>query len=89
VECYSTIIKNEILPFAMMWMELEIIMVSEISQSEKDKYHMISLICGIEETKQINQRGRKDRGRKTKKQTLNCRKQTDGLPEGEVDWEMG
>ena len=33
--------KNETLPFATMWMELECIMVSEINQSEKDKYHMI------------------------------------------------
>ena len=39
--------KNEILPFAMMWMELEGIMLSEISQSEKDSYHMFSLISGI------------------------------------------
>ena len=38
--------KNEILPFAATWMELECIMLSKISQSEKDKY-MISLICGI------------------------------------------
>ena len=29
------------------WMDLESIMLSEISQSEKDKYHMISVICGI------------------------------------------
>ena len=39
--------KNEILPFAMTWMELEGIMLSEMSQSEKDKYHMISLIREI------------------------------------------
>ena len=38
--------KNEILPFAMTWMELEGIMLSEMSQSEKDKCHRISLICG-------------------------------------------
>ena len=38
---------NEILPFATTWMELEGFMLSEISQSEKDKYHIISLICGI------------------------------------------
>ena len=44
VEYYLTIKKNEILPFATMWMELEGIMLSEISQSEKDKYHMTSLI---------------------------------------------
>ena len=32
-------------------------MLSEISKSEKDKYHLISLICGIKETKQINKQG--------------------------------
>ena len=39
--------KNEILPFAATWMELESIMQSEISQSEKDRYDMISLIFRI------------------------------------------
>ena len=39
--------KNEILPFAATWMDLEFIILSEVSQTEKDKYHMISLICGI------------------------------------------
>jgi hypothetical protein len=33
--------------FAAKWMELEIIMISEISQSYKEKYHMFSLVCGI------------------------------------------
>ena len=48
MEYYSVIKKkNEILPFATTWMELEGIMLSEISQSEKDKHHMISLLCGI------------------------------------------
>ena len=44
LECYLVIKKNEILSFATMWTELECIMLSEISQSEKDKYHMISLM---------------------------------------------
>ena len=44
MEYYSAIKKNEILPFATMWMELEGIMLSEISQSEKNKCHMTSLI---------------------------------------------
>ena len=39
--------KNEIMPFAATGMQLEIIILSELSQKEKDKYHMISLICGI------------------------------------------
>ena len=47
MEYYSSIKKNKVLSFATMWMELEGIMLSEISQSEKDKYHMTSLICGI------------------------------------------
>ena len=42
-----TIKKNEIMPFAAMWMDLEIVIVCEVSQTEKDKYRMISLICGI------------------------------------------
>ena len=45
MEYYLAMRKNEILPFAATWMELEGIMLSEISQSEKDRY-MFSLICG-------------------------------------------
>ena len=44
---YSAIKKNEIMPFAATWMDLEIIILSEVSQTEKDKYKMISLLCGI------------------------------------------
>ena len=47
MEYYLAVKTNEILPFATTWMELECIMLSEISQSEKDKYHMTLLICGI------------------------------------------
>ena len=47
VEYYWEIKNNEIFPFAKMWLELECIMLNKISQSEKDKYHMISLTCGI------------------------------------------
>ena len=46
-EYYSAIKKNEILPLATMWMELEGIMLSETSPSEKDKYLMTSLTRGI------------------------------------------
>ena len=47
MEYYSAIKKSEIMPFAATWVDLEIIMLSEVSQTEKDKYHIISLICGI------------------------------------------
>ena len=47
MEYYSAIKKNEIMPFAATCMQLEIIILSEVSQKEKDKYHVISLICGI------------------------------------------
>ena len=47
MEYYSAIKKNEIMPFAATWVDLEIIILSEVSQTEKDKYHMISLICRI------------------------------------------
>ena len=47
MEYDSAIKKNEILPSVTTWMTLEGIVLSEISQTEKDKYHMISFICGI------------------------------------------
>ena len=47
MEYYSTVIKKIILPFAKAWMDLESTKLSEIGQSGKDKYRMISLLCGI------------------------------------------
>ena len=46
MEYDSAIKKNKIMPFVATWMDLEIIILSEVSQVEKDKYHRISLICG-------------------------------------------
>ena len=46
-ECYSVIKRKEIIPFAVTWMELETLILSKVSQKEKDKYHMISLISGV------------------------------------------
>ena len=47
MEYYLAMRKNEILPFATTWIELEGIMLNEINQREKDRYHKLSLICGI------------------------------------------
>ena len=47
MEYYSAIRKKKLLPFEMVWMDLENIVLSEISQPEKDKYYMISLICEV------------------------------------------
>ena len=46
MECYAAERKNELLPFATAWMELESIKLSEISQAVKDKYHIILPISG-------------------------------------------
>ena len=47
IEQYSAIKKNKIMPLAATWMDLEMIILSEVSQTEKDKHHIILLICGI------------------------------------------
>ena len=47
MEYYSAIKKKEIMPFAAPWMELETLILSEVSQKEKDKYHVILLISRI------------------------------------------
>ena len=47
VEYYLVIKKNEIMSFAAIWLDPEIIILHEVSWTEKDKHHIISLICGI------------------------------------------
>ena len=47
MEYYSAIKKDEIRPFAATWTDLEIAILSEVSQTEKEQYHMLLLICGI------------------------------------------
>ena len=47
MEYYSAINKNGIMPFAATWMDLDMIILSEVSQTERDKYHMIPLICRL------------------------------------------
>ena len=47
MEYYPAIKENKIMSFTATWMDLEIVILSEVSQTEKDRYHMIALICGI------------------------------------------
>ena len=47
MEYYLAIKKNEIRPFAATWMDLESVILSEVSQTENEKYHMTFLISGI------------------------------------------
>ena len=74
--------KNEIMLFTARWMELEIIILSEVSQKKKDKYHVISLICGISNMTQMNL---------SMKQTHRHRELIYGCPglgKG-IDWQYG
>ena len=75
MEYYSAIKKNETLPFAATWMDLENIILGEVSQTEKDKYYMIPLICGIQKIIQISLYTKQ-------KQTHRHRKQTYGYQRG-------
>ena len=63
MEYYSAIKKKKLLSFATVWMDLENIMLSEIRKSEKDKYYMISLICGIKLTELTGKWGQTHRWR--------------------------
>ena len=62
VHLYSGILHNrkkeEAPPFGTAWMELESIMLSEMSQAVKDKYHMISPVSGTQSTKQTSEQNR-------------------------------
>ena len=83
MEYYLSTRKNEIMPFAAMWMELDGITLSEISQSEKDRYHMFHSYVELEK---LNRRPwGKGRGKIVTereggkpKETLKYREQTEG-----------
>ena len=47
MEYYSAIKKNEMMPFAAIWMDLEITILSEVSQTEKNKYHDITYMWNL------------------------------------------
>ena len=72
VEYYSATKENEIMSFAATWMDLEIIILSKVRQKEKDKYHMISLTCGIESMTQMNLFTKQKQTHKCREQTFGC-----------------
>ena len=80
MEYYSAMKKNEIMPFAATWMDLEIIILSRVSQKEKDRYHMISLICGIQIMTQMNLSTEQKQSHRYREQTCGC--QWGGVEEG-------
>ena len=53
MEYYSAVKRNEIELFVVRWMDLESVIQSEISQKEKNKYRMLTHICGIQKNKKI------------------------------------
>ena len=73
-EYYSAIKVNEIKLFAATWVDLEIFILSEVSWIEKDKYHVISLTCGLLKKVQMILFTKMKQGHKHRKQTQ--------LPEG-------
>ena len=91
---YSATRKDEYLRFTLTWLVLESIILNEISQSEKDSYHMVSLICGIEEIVKgtIRERRETEWGkleRKTNHERLLTLGKNQRVAEGEVGGRMG
>ena len=72
MEYYSAIKKNKIMPFAATWVQPEIIIPSEVSHKEKDKYHMISCIYGIENMAQMNLPTKQKQTHRHGEQTCGC-----------------
>ena len=73
MEYYSAIKKNEAMPFAGTWLDLEMITLSERSQKEKDKYNVISFIGGIQIMTRMNLSTKQKQIHRHRKQTYHCR----------------
>ena len=74
MEYYSAMKKNKLMPLAVTWMKLKILILSEVSEKEKDKYHMISLITGIYYMAQMNLPIEKKQTHGHRKQTCGCQR---------------
>ena len=84
MEYYSAIKKSEIMLFAATCMDLEIILLSEVSQKEKDKYHMVSLTCEIQNMAQMNLSTKQKQTHRHREQTCGC--QGGGRKDGVGVW---
>ena len=73
------------MPFAATWMDLKIIILSEVSQKEKNKYHVVSLICGIYKMLQMNLFTKQKQSHRQRKQIYGYQM----VNGGGVDWEFG
>ena len=85
MEYYSAIRKNEIMPFAATWMDLEIVITSEVSQTEGQIPYDITYMWNLKQTVQMNLFTKQ-------KQNHSCRKQSYGYPKGTgggISWETG
>ena len=76
--------KNEIMAYAATWMNLEIVILSEIKQTEKDKYHMVLLACGILKMIQINLFKKQKETHRQGRQTYGYQRRKRGRDELEV-----
>ena len=83
---WSLELKIQILPFAVTWMDLEIITLNEVSQKEKDKYHMISFTGGIWNMTQTNLPVKQKQTHRHWEQTCSCQGRGGG---GGRDWNFG
>ena len=79
MEYYSAIKRNEIELFVVRWMDLETVIQSEVSQKEKNKYRILTYVCGI-------QKNGIDELFARQKQRHRCREQTHGYQEGKGEW---
>ena len=89
-ECYSAMEKSGMMPFAATWMDVNIIILGEVGQTDRDRWHVMSLICGFFFF--FLQKGTSELAFKTETDSQ-LLKSSFWLPEGKrgdmVDWEMG
>ena len=67
---YFLAIKNKILPFATMWVDLESIILSEVDLSEKDKHHLMSLMWNLRQNENKMRKGERKRVRQKQRNRL-------------------